>query len=149
VYELKEGQLVLLYRDNRRSHRIYRAFSDDHGRTWTNPIPTDFPDQTAKFSVLRLTSGPYLLVSNPRPAEERFPLTVSFSDDGIVFDRIATVIAELPGARFPNFTKRPGAQYPHAIEAAGSVLIAYSVNQESIQVVMIPRDRLARGQGFR
>ena len=64
-------------------------------------------------------------------------------------DQRDLAIADLPGARFPNFTKRPGAQYPHAIEAAGSVLITYSVNQESIQIVKVPCERLARGQAFR
>ncbi|MBL9214660.1 MAG: exo-alpha-sialidase [Opitutaceae bacterium] len=53
LYELPDGAFSLLFRDNSRSNFLYRAFSEDRGRTWTNPVRTNFRDQTAKFSVLR------------------------------------------------------------------------------------------------
>jgi len=143
LYELADGTFTLLFRDNSRSHFIYRAFSNDRGQNWSPLVATDFPDQTAKFSVLRLSTGEYVLASNPRPAEDRFPLTVSLSDDGVIFNHAVVVVDSQPGPRYPNFTKRSGAQYPHAIEADGTVLIAYSLNQEAIQVVKIPAGRLA------
>ncbi len=142
LYELADGTFSLLFRDNSRSHFIYRGFSQDRGRSWTQPVQTDFPDQTAKFSVLRLSTGRYILVSNPRPAEDRFPLTASRSEDGLVFDRACVLVDNGPGARYPNFTKRSGAQYPHAIEANGHVLIVYSRNQETIEVLRIPVQEL-------
>ncbi|MBL9214659.1 MAG: hypothetical protein JNG83_04205 [Opitutaceae bacterium] len=82
------------------------------------------------------------MASNPRTAEERFPLTLSLSDDGLVFDRARVVVDRGPEPKFPNFTKRIGAQYPHAIEANGSVWIIYSLNQEAIQVLQVPLERL-------
>ena len=131
---MKDGGLTALFRDNSRSNWIYRSFSDDRGRTWSAPVATDFPDQTAKFSVLRLSTGRYILVSNPRKGEDRFPLCLSVSNDGIVFDRTSVIVAEKAPPRFPNFTKRLGAQYPQAAEAGGVVMVIYSVNQESIEV---------------
>jgi hypothetical protein len=142
LYELPDGTLSLLFRDNTRSHFLYRAFSADRGRTWTNPVQTDFPDQTAKFSVLRLSTGPYVLASNPREAEDRFPLTLSVSRDGVVFERAYVVVEKGPPARFPNFTKRPGAQYPQLLEAGGCVWVIFSLNQESIQIARVPLDGL-------
>jgi len=142
LFELPAGGFSLFYRDNKRSHHLYRAFSEDRGHTWTVPVPTDFPDQTAKFSVLRLSTGGYLMASNPREAEERFPLTVSLSRDGLTFDRIYSVVGPQAGPRYPNFTKRSGAQYPHAIEVNGQIMIIYSLNQESIEVIRIPVERL-------
>ena len=134
LFEMKDGGLTALFRDNSRSNWIYRAFSDDRGRTWTAPVATDFPDQTAKFSVLHLSTGLYILVSNPRKGEERFPLCMSVYKDGIVFDRTYVIASEKAPPRFPNFTKRHGAQYPQVAEAGGVVMIIYSVNQESIEV---------------
>jgi hypothetical protein len=142
LHELDDGTLSLLFRDNARSNFLYRAYSEDRGMTWTTPVRTNFPDQTAKFSVLKLSRGGYVLVSNPRPGEERVPLTFSLSNDGWTFDRVYIALRETPPPALPNFTKRLGAQYPHAIESNGAVFVIYSINQEAIEVVRVPVDSL-------
>ena len=76
---LPDNNLVALFRDNRRSGFLYRAFSTDNGRTWSRPTQTDFPDATSKFCGTYLPDGRYVLVSNANPAG-RDPLTIAVSD---------------------------------------------------------------------
>ncbi len=78
---------MALFRDNRRSGYIYRSFSSDDGRTWSQPVRTDFPDARAKFHGAHMSDGRYALVSNSHP-RRRDPLTLALSDDGMVFDRL-------------------------------------------------------------
>jgi outer membrane protein assembly factor BamB len=59
-------------------------------RTWSPPVKTNFPDATSKISGLRLSDGRYVLVSNPRP-RKRDPLTLSISEDGMVFTTLYKV----------------------------------------------------------
>src|SRR5690606_30266405 len=81
-YELPDGNLVSLYRDNSGSKRLYRSFSSDDGQSWSQPVPTNFPDATAKFYDLKTSNGYYLLFSNANPTG-RNPLTLSISQDGL------------------------------------------------------------------
>ena len=55
------------------------------------------------------------------------------SNDGVVLERTSFIGAEKAPPRFPNFTKRLGAQHPQVSEAGGVVMVIYSVNQESIE----------------
>jgi predicted neuraminidase len=73
------------------------------GRTWSTPQKTNFPDATSKISGLRLRDGRYVLISNPNP-KKRDPLTLSISDDGLVFTKMLYLV----GGRHID--------YPHVIE---------------------------------
>ena len=53
-WALPNGNLVTLFRANRRSGYLYRSFSTDVGRTWSRPARTNFPDATSKLHGLRL-----------------------------------------------------------------------------------------------
>ncbi len=121
---LPDGHLLALFRDNARSGFLYRAFSTDLGRTWSRPVRTDFPDARSKFNGLRLKDGRYILVSNPNP-KKRDPLTLSISEDGIVFDHMGYLFG---GRRI---------DYPHVIEHDGHLLIAFSGNKQSVEVLKI------------
>jgi hypothetical protein len=58
-WTLPDGNLVSLFRDNRRSGFLYRSFSTDNGRTWSKPTQTDFPDATSTTRPgCRSTSAP-------------------------------------------------------------------------------------------
>ncbi len=50
---------MALFRDNRRSGYIYRSFSTDNGRIWSQPVQTDFPDARSKFHGVRMSDGRY------------------------------------------------------------------------------------------
>ena len=121
---LPDGNLLALFRDNARSGFLFRAFSTDNGRTWSRPVRTDFPDARSKFNGLQLSDGRYLLVSNPN-YKKRDPLALSISDDGMIFKKMAYLIG---GRRV---------DYPHIIEHNGYLLIAFSGNKQSIEVLKI------------
>lgn len=121
---LPDGNLLALFRDNAKSGFLYRAFSTDMGRTWSRPVRTDFPDARSKFNGLQLSDGRYILVSNPNP-EKRDPLALSISDDGIIFTKMGYLFG---GRRI---------DYPHMIEHDGSLLIAFSGNKQSVEVLKI------------
>ncbi len=130
-YELPDGNLVSLYRDNSGSKRLYRSFSSDSGQSWSQPTPTNFPDATAKFYDLKTSNGYYILISNANPAG-RNPLTLSISQDGLVYTQMARL--DIPGDG--TF------QYPHAIEQDGNIYVAFSRNKTSIELFRMPLDSI-------
>jgi hypothetical protein len=121
---LPDQTLAAVFRDNRRSGFLYRAFSTDDGRTWSTPQKTNFPDATSKISGLRLLDGRNVLVSNPNP-KKRDPLTLSVSDDGLVFTKMIYLV----GGRHID--------YPHVIEHEGSLFIAFAGGKQSVELLKV------------
>ncbi len=130
-WTLPDGNLMALFRDNRRSGFLYRSFSTNNGRTWSKPIKTNFPDATSKINGLQLSNGQFVLVSNANP-KRRDPLVLSVSDDGIVFHTMAYLFG---GRRV---------DYPHVMEHDGSLLVAFSGGKQSVEVVKFPLDELKK-----
>jgi hypothetical protein len=124
---LPDNTLTAVFRDNRRSGFLYRAFSTDDGRTWSKPVKTNFPDATSKISGLRLHDGRYVLVSNPNP-KKRDPLTLSISNDGLVFTKMLYLV----GGRHID--------YPHVIEHEGSLFIAFAGGKQSVELLKVKLD---------
>lgn len=123
-WTLPDGNLVALFRDNGGSKYLYRSFSTDQGRTWTEPVRTNFPDATSKLHGQRLRDGRYLLVSNANP-KKRDPLTLAISDDGLVFDRLARLV----GGRHVD--------YPHLIQHEEYLLIAFAGQKQTVEILKI------------
>lgn len=121
---LPDQSLSAVFRDNRGSGNLYRAFSTDDGRTWSAPVKTNFPDATSKISGLRLSDGRYVLVSNPKP-KKRDPMTLSVSNDGLVFTKMLYLV----GGRHID--------YPHVIEHDGSLFIAFAGGKQSVEVLKV------------
>ncbi len=121
---LPDQKLAAVFRDNRRSGFLYRAFSSDDGRTWSQPVKTNFPDATSKISGLRLEDGRYVLVSNPRP-KKRDPLTLSISQDGVVFTKMLYLV----GGRHID--------YPHVIEHDRCLYIAFAGGKQTVEVLKL------------
>jgi hypothetical protein len=121
---LPDNTLAAVFRDNRRSGFLYRALSTDDGRTWSTPLKTNFPDATSKISGLRLRDGRYVLVSNPNP-KKRDPLTLSISDDGLVFTKMLYLV----GGRHID--------YPHVIEHEDSLYIAFAGGKQTVEVLKV------------
>jgi hypothetical protein len=113
---LPDGKsLMALFRDNRRSGYLYRSFSINNGRTWSQPVKTDFPDARSKFHGLQMSNGQYVLVSNSHPKHRQW-LTIAVSDDGMVFDRLFFLVEG----------KKNGVDYPHVLEHNGYLYITHS-----------------------
>ena len=56
-WPLTDDSLCALYRDNGGSRRLFHSTSRDHGRTWSQPVITNFPNATSKLFSLRTSSG--------------------------------------------------------------------------------------------
>lgn len=123
---LPGDHLCAVFRDNRKSGFLFRAFSSDHGRTWSKPVRTNFPDATSKISGLRLADGRYVLVSNPDP-KKRDPLTLSISEDGLIFSKMIY----LAGGRHVD--------YPHVFEHGESLFVAFAGGKQSVEILKIKR----------
>ncbi|MBI5774785.1 MAG: exo-alpha-sialidase [Verrucomicrobia bacterium] len=121
---LPDQNLMAVFRDNRGSGFLYRAFSTDDGRTWSQPVKSNFPDATSKISGLRLSDGRYVLVSNPKP-KRRDPLVLSVSEDGRVFTKMIYLV----GGRHVD--------YPHVIEHDGHLFIAFAGGKQSVEVLKV------------
>ena len=83
VVELRDGRLWMLARTKGNPHE---SFSDDNGKTWSEPKPSAIVNLNARFFLRRLASGNLLLVKNG-PIDARLPrrssLTAFLStDDG-------------------------------------------------------------------
>ena len=121
---LPDQNLQAIFRDNGGSGFLHRAFSTDDGRTWSEPVKTNFPDATSKISGLRLSDGRYALVSNARP-RKRDPLVLSISADGMVFTKMLYLV----GDRWVD--------YPHIIEHEGYLFIAFAGGKQSVEVLKV------------
>jgi hypothetical protein len=148
-WELPDGRLMGVYRDNSNSMRLHRAISSDLGRSWSKPEKTNFPDATSKFFGVRTSRGFYILVSNANPITNasplgRNPLCLSTSDDGITFTRMARLpIPVAPeGGPFDTGHTSGTLQYPHVLEKDGHILISYSRHKTVIETVRIDLDEI-------
>ena len=129
-WSLADGRINALFRDNGASNRLFQAFSTDQGRTWTLPRLTNFPNTASKFFALKLSTGPWALISNANPKAGRRELYLSLSDDGLIFTKMAKL--EIPFKRATTF------QYPNAIEHDGNLLITFSALKMESQVLKVP-----------
>lgn len=138
-WTLPDGRLVAGFRDAAESRRLYRSISTDSGRTWSPAIKTDFPDATAKFNVLRLSDGRYVMASNPNTAGVRIPMCLSVSEDGLVFRYMGVLRGEPTKYRYEG--KSPGYagyHYPQVLEHGGSIYVIHAENMEDIKLVRVP-----------
>lgn len=137
-YPLPNGHVVAHFRTRgERPLYLARTYSVDNGRTWIGPIVTDFPESGARHHGLRLSNGLYALLVNPNP-NVRIPFSIALSKDGLVYDRIANVIAEETSRRWDGRAKGAGYHYMRGFEHEGKLYTIYTVNKEDVEVSIIP-----------
>lgn len=115
LVELRDGRLWILLRSYH--GRFYECFSEDGGRTWTEPRVSKIEASGSPGILTRLASGRLVLFWNrfaenrPKKEGRREELSMAFSeDDGETWTEPAIVVAER-GRRqsYPKvFERRPG-----------------------------------------
>lgn len=79
LWESGPGQVHMLLRST--CGRICRSDSADGGRSWSEIIPTDLPNNNSGLDVARLSDGRLALICNPVEKRARTPLSLLFSAD--------------------------------------------------------------------
>lgn len=135
-FQTDDGILHMMLRSG--TDRLWVTESTDNGTTWSEPRATGFSDDHAKFHFGRLPDGRFYYVGNPDPGSGRNPLVLSFSRDGIHFDRHYILADE------PQTQKRTGKHkggiyaYPHTMVLDDMLYVIVSVCKESVLVMRVP-----------
>ena len=137
-YTLPDGRKVGLWK-----HAL-TSISYDGGRTWRQPVNRayGFVNSNAKIWGQRLSDGTYATVYNP--AEYRWPLAISLSDDGLNYTTLNLVNGEVTPERHYGLYKSFGPQYTRGISEGngvpsdGDLWVTYSNNKEDLWVSRIP-----------
>lgn len=147
-HEGRNGDWICLARDTQFSHRMYAAFSDDQGVTWSLARPTNIPDSPSLTTSVTLSDGTVLLIGNQCATDfdnpttpkhyGRDPLVVSVSTSGYVFSNPQALRTGQQTFRIPDVSGRGGgAQYPSAIVVSDKLYVAYSMGKEDIWVSIV------------
>ena len=77
--ELEPGHLLAMNRS--RDGLIWKTESTDYGKTWTDAVPTNLPNNNSRIALLKLDNGHLVLAHNPS-VSGRDTLRLSISADG-------------------------------------------------------------------
>lgn len=143
-YQLDSGRIMVFWRDEGASCRVYVNHSDDGGRTWSEPILSDIPDSMSRLYAGRLSDGRYFLVNNAIPTLlDRRPLMLLLSDDGVEFNDVHMINDSPVEMRRKGLLKINGHQYPCCLVDGDLLLVAYDANKEDLLCEVIDTTRLA------
>jgi len=135
AYRMKNGVYARLWRI--KDDNINAQFSYDKGKSWTDLEKTNFPDCGSRACVGNLPDGRSYVVNNPYK-HARNPLVLSISEDGKKFDSAYIVRSGDSGEiDKTGRAKNAGYQYPHSIVSGDYLIIAYSINKESMATTRI------------
>ncbi len=119
VAEVSPGRLLVILRNG--LGRLFQAWSNDNGETWTRPQPTSLAATTTPAQIRRLPNGHLLIVWNQESEEEvrrgcnRLRLSSAISrNGGSVWEFFQNIESALPGARVepgPIHPVRPAEVY--------------------------------------
>ena len=121
IWESEMGVYHMMLRST--EGRIYRSDSTD-ALHWSNPVPTELPNNNSGFDLVSLGLGHMILCSNPVNGNwaARTPLTLSESfDNGLTWETIFT-LEDKPGEY----------SYPSLIFAENKLYVSYTWNRETI-----------------
>lgn len=130
------GTLIGAIRDNGGSGRLFRTVSRDNGETWSDPDKTNYPNATSKLFSLQTSRGYRVLISNANVTLGRRELHLAVSENGVTFTRMVRLDIPSP--------KPSTLQYPHALEHDGHLLIAFSRNKATTELLRVSLDDLER-----
>jgi hypothetical protein len=139
-YTRKDGKIVGLWKWS------YAGLSEDGGVTFSEParVPTFVMAGGKQFGT-QTDDGRFAITYNPTiHNEHRYPLVLVTSDDGILFDDMVTVQAEVPPQRYFGRWKDFGPCYTRGITPGqgnppgDDLWLTYSMNKEDIWVSRVP-----------
>jgi hypothetical protein len=142
-YQTDEGRIMIFWRDEGASCRLYVNWSDDGGRTFSEPILTDIPDSMSRLYAGRLSDGRYFICNNTLGTLlDRSALMLLVSEDGYVFDKVYMVNDSPTEMRCKGLLKINGWQYPCCLVDGDKLLVAYDANKEDIYCEVIDTTKL-------
>nr|WP_321410006.1 exo-alpha-sialidase [uncultured Carboxylicivirga sp.] len=139
-YVRKDGALLMVFRDQNSSFCKLASVSLDEGRSWSTPVITVMPDSRSKQSAGNLPDGTAYFVSNPVNAKMRYPLVLTLSDDGSLFNKafVLRKASELPSLKYDGKYKREGYHYPKSMVYNDCLYISYITNKEKVEITKVP-----------
>jgi predicted neuraminidase len=140
VVQLKDKSLLMYLRTAGNLGKIYQSRSSDHGRHWTHPIPTQFPNPNAGIDLHRSPEGDLLCTYNDS-SSKRDPLNVALSEDeGQTWPYIKT-IGKLDESI--NDGSSPELSYPYMISSSdGHFHIVHTFRRLKIRHVEFDKEWL-------
>jgi predicted neuraminidase len=130
----KDRKIQMLCRST--ASKILTAWSEDNGRTWSEPKPTGLPNPNSGIDAVTLRDGRQILVYN-HLTRGRNILNVAVSEDGIEWKAVVILEKHESGKEF---------SYPAVIQTSdGLIHITYTWNRKMIKhVVLDPSKIIAR-----
>jgi predicted neuraminidase len=80
IEKLENGTLLALFR-SRWADNIYSSYSTDNGRTWSEPTPTELPNNNSSIQFTKLNNGHLALVFNNMNADNCTERRLSLYDE--------------------------------------------------------------------
>ncbi|MBI2496443.1 MAG: exo-alpha-sialidase [Opitutae bacterium] len=112
VAEVRPGRLLMILRNG--LGRLFQAWSDDNGETWTRPEPTSLAATTTPAKIRQLPTGDLLIVWNQESEDEvragynRTRLSSAISrNGGSIWEFFQNIESLLPGTRVEPGPIRP------------------------------------------
>jgi hypothetical protein len=137
----------MVFRDQAKTYKQFASISSDHGQTWSLPVITEMPDSRAKQSAGNLPDGAAFIVNCPSGSPNRFPLVLSLSNDGQLFDKAFVLRSggkDLQPKQYHGAFKNPGYNYPKSIVWKNWLYVSYTTNKEDVEITRVPLERLMR-----
>ncbi|HMB99472.1 MAG TPA: sialidase family protein [Flavobacteriaceae bacterium] len=137
----KDNAIVMIFRDQNSSFKKLASISRDYGLTWTTPTIIDTPDSRAKQSAGNLPDGTAFMVNNPSGNKNRFPLVITLSKDGFLFDRAYLLRSgdeDLQPMKYEGKYKRIGYSYPKSVVWGDYLYVSYATNKEDVELTRVP-----------
>ncbi|MHC4659212.1 MAG: sialidase family protein, partial [Planctomycetota bacterium] len=129
--------------------------SRDEGETWSFPtIPRGIKGGGGKTWAQATPDGRYAMIYIPQD-DDRYPMAITSSDDGITFKDMRVIHGEVPPQRYEGRAKPLGPQYLRGLTEWGSdhsrnekdcVWTFYSLSKEDIWASRIPLPVVAEGK---
>jgi len=137
-YQVDDGRILVFWRDEGASCKLYVNYSDDGGNTFSPPVLSDIPDSMSKVYVGRLEDGRYYLCNNAVASLlDRGALMLMLSNDGYRFDKVLMLNDDPVRMRRKGLLKTNGLQYPCCFVDGSRLIIAYDANKEDIMCDVI------------